>query len=304
MNLYQQRVLDARKEFLKLNKKQEKELLRIYQELAKQLSGEIDSCRTSSSKQHLSGIEEIVQAYMNELNSKLNNVIKSNIKSSSQIASTTSLAYYESITDDVKLKSMFNKSVINTSSSTVKKLVQGNYYADGKTLDKRIWNVTKSNAKDIDTLIKVNVARGANARKLAQHVEKYINPTKRIEAKTLEVGMNKSISYQAQRLARTSITHSFAETTIENAKKNPFNLGIKWNLSASHGIRMKGKTDECDDYDGKVFKPNEVPLQHPNCLCYFTQENEDIDKVIKELKNWNNGKFNLKLDKWLESYES
>lgn len=120
MNLYQQRVLDARKEFLKLNKKQERELLRIYQELAKELSSEIASCRTSSSKQYLSGMEEIFQAHMNELNGKLNNVIKSNIKSSSQIASTTSLAYYESIADDVKLRSMFNKSVINTSSNTVK----------------------------------------------------------------------------------------------------------------------------------------------------------------------------------------
>lgn len=300
MNLYQQRILDARKEFLKLNKKQERELLRIYQELAKELSSEISSCKTSSSKQYLSGIEEIVQSYMNELNSKLNNVIKSNIKSSSQIASTTSLAYYDSITDDVKLRSMFNKSVINTSASTVKKLIQGKYYEDGKTLDKRIWNVTKSNAKDIDTLIKVNVAKGANARKLAQQLERYINPAKRIEAKTLEVGMNKSISYQAQRLARTSITHSFTETTIENAKNNPFNKGIKWNLSASHSFRMHGKTDICDDYDGRVFKPNEVPLQHPNCLCCFTEENEDINKAIKELKAWNKRRSNSKLDKWYE----
>ncbi|MCW6075482.1 exonuclease SbcC [Clostridium sporogenes] len=298
MNLYQQRVLDARRKFLKLNKAQEKELLTIYQKLAKELSSEIASCRTSSSKQYLSGMEEIVQAYMNELNIKLSQTIKCNIQTSSQIASSTQLAYYESIGDDVKLRSMFNKSVINTSSNTVKKLVQGKYYEDGKTLDKRIWNVTKSNAKDIDTLIKVNVAKGANARNLAQQLERYINPTKRIEAKTLEVGMNKSLAYQAQRLARTSITHAFAETTIENAKKNPFNKGIKWNLSASHSARMHGKTDECDDYDGKVFKPNEVPLQHPNCLCYFTEENEDINKVIKDLKAWNKGKSNPKLDKW------
>lgn len=122
MNLYQQKVLDARKEFLKLNKKQERELLRIYQELAKQLSGEIASCKTSSSKQHLNGMEEIVQAYMNELNINLRQTIKGNVQASSQIASSTSLAYYESITDDIKLRSMFNKSVIRTSSNTVKNL--------------------------------------------------------------------------------------------------------------------------------------------------------------------------------------
>lgn len=308
MNLYQQKILKARKEFLNLNLKQERELLRIYQELAKELSSEIASCRTSSSKQYLSEMENLVQAYMNELNSKLNNVIKSNIKSSSQISSAVSLAYYESITNDVKLRSMFNKSVISASSNTVKKLIQGKYYEDGKTLDQRIWNITRKNAKDIDTLIKTNIARGANARKLAQQVERYINPAKRIEAKTLEAGMSKSIPYQAQRLARTSITHAFAETTIENSKNNPFNLGIKWNLSDSHYVRQVKRwgKDICDKYatqnDYKlgigVFALDRCPMQHANCLCYLTEENLDIDKAIEELKGWSNGKDNPKLDKW------
>ena len=40
MNTYQQAVLKARKKFLRLNKSQEKELLNLYTELAKQL--EID----------------------------------------------------------------------------------------------------------------------------------------------------------------------------------------------------------------------------------------------------------------------
>ncbi|KEH84588.1 hypothetical protein [Clostridium novyi] len=298
MNLYQQRVLDARKKFLKLNKKQERELLRIYQELAKQLSSEIASCRTSSECKYLRNLNEIVQIYVSKLDGKLNDVIEGIIKSSSEIASSTSLAYYESITDDIKLRSMFNKSVIKTSSNTVKKLVQGSYYEDGKTLDHRIWNITKKNANDIDTLIKVNISKGANARELAKQVDKYVNPLKRTEAKTFVSGMSKNVSYQAQRLARTSITHSFAETTIENAKNNPFNIGLKWNLSSSHP-----RHDICDDYAGKVFQPEDAPLQHCNCLCYFTEENIPIEDAIKELKTWSNGKANNKLDKWLEEYE-
>lgn len=304
MNLYQQRVLEARKEFLKLNKKQEKELLKIYQELAKQLSSEITSCRTSSGDKYLRELNEIVQANINKLNIKLSSTIKSNIETSSQIASSVDLTYYEAITDDVNIRAMFNSLVVSTSSNTVKKLIQGKYYADGKTLDQRIWNITKSNAKDIDTLIKVNVARGANARKLAQQLDRYINPAKRIEAKTLEVIMNKSISYQAQRLARTSITHVFSETTIENVKINPFNKGIKWNLSSSHYERQvkRDSPDICDEYAGRVFKPNEAPLQHPNCLCYFTEENENIDQAIKKLKSWTKGEKNLKLYRWLNEY--
>ncbi|GAA0076182.1 hypothetical protein UT300005_05600 [Clostridium sp. CTA-5] len=298
MTTYQEVVLNARKKFLMLNKIQEKELLNLYKELANQLQNDIAACRTSSQDAYLRKLNEIVQVNINQLNSQLSAMVKANIETSSQIASTVESFYYQQITDDSVLSTMFNNVVLNTSRKTVTKLIQGAYYEDGKTLDQRLWNITKSNAKDIDTLIKVNVLKGANARELALQVNKYVNPTKVLEAHALEDGMSEKIAYQSQRLARTSITHAFAETTIENAKNNPFNKGIKWNLSASHSFRMHGKTDICDDYSGRVFKPNEIPLQHPNCLCYFTEENIDIDQAIKELKEWNNGGTNLKLDKW------
>lgn len=303
MNAYQEAILNARKKFLKLNKEQEKELLRIYKELANQLSRDIASCRTSSQEAYLRKLSEIVQVNIQDLNSQLGKVIKDNTETSSQIASTVEKFYYKSITDNVALSTMFNGMVLNTSRKTVSKLIQGGYYKDGKTLDNRIWNLTKNNARDIDTLIKVNITRGANARTLAKQVDKYVNPLKRTEAKTIVNGMSSKVSYQAQRLARTSITHSFAETTIENAKNNPFCKGIKWNLSPGHSIRMHGKTDVCDDYNGKIFKIDEVPLQHPNCGCYLEEAVEDMDKVIEELKAWTRGETNTKLDKWYEKYK-
>lgn len=296
MTTYQEAILNARKKFLKLNKEQEKELLRIYKELANQLSEEIATCRTSSQDAYLRKLNEIVEVNINQLNSQLNEIVKANIETSSQIASTVENFYYQAITDNIALSTMFNSMVLNTSRKTVLKLIQGGYYKDGTTLDKRIWNITRKNAKDIDTLIKVNVLRGANARTLAKQVDNYVNPLKRTEAKTIVSGMSSKVSYQAQRLARTSITHSFAETTIENAKSNPFNNGIKWNLSSSHSVRMHGKTDECDDYNGKIFKPNEVPLQHPNCMCYFTEEVISIDSAIERINRWVDGGKDIELD--------
>lgn len=297
MSLYQEEVLKARKKFLNFNKSQEKELLNLYKELADQLSNEILDCRTSSQDAYLKKLYEIVELNINQLNLKLNNMIKDNIETSSQIAGTIQNIYYQSITDDSALLAMFKSMAINNSRKTVNKLIQGNYYKDGKTLDNRLWNITQKNKNDINILIKANVLRGANARELAKQLNRYVNPTKALQAHALADGMNPKIAYQAQRLARTSITHSFAETTIENAKTNPFNKGIKWNLSASHDIRMHGKKDICDEYSGRVFKPNSVPIQHPNCLCYFTEENVDIDEAIKELKAWSNGENNSKLDK-------
>lgn len=302
MTTYEEAVLKARRKLLKLNKKQEKELLNLYKELSNQLSKEILTCKTSSKDAYLKKLSKIVDTNVQQLNFKLGNIVKGNIKSSSKIASEIETIYYKHTVKDATLFAMFKSMPINTSRKTVSKLIQGNYYKDGKTLDSRLWNITKKNAKDIDTLIKVNILKGANANELARELDKYINPNKILKARTLEAGISPNISYQAQRLARTSITHAFAETTIENAKNNPFNIGIKWNLSPSHSARMHGKTDICDEYNGKVFKPRDVPLQHPNCLCYLTEENMDIDKVIDELNLWTEGGSNPKLDEWYKQY--
>ncbi|MBN1058519.1 hypothetical protein [Clostridium botulinum] len=309
MTTYQETVLNARKKFLKLNKTQEKELLNLYKELANQLSHDISTCRTSSQDVYLRKLNEIVQVNINQLNSQLSAMVKDNIETSSQIASTVESFYYHQITDDSVLSTMFNNSVLNTSRKTVSKLIQGGYYKDGKTLDQRLWNITKNSAKDIDSLIKVNLLKGANAKELAQQVNKYVNPLKKLELKNDEVGFSKNVSYQASRLARTSITHSFRETQIQQAMNNPFNIGMKWELSPSHGIRMHGKTDVCDDYAGQdsyglgigVFPIDKTPIGHPQCLCITYEVNTDIKSAMKELKEWSNGGSNSKLDKWYEN---
>jgi len=308
MSTYEQTVLNARKQFLKLNKTQEKELVNLYKELAKQLQLDIVTCRTTSQEKYLNNLHQIVELNINDLSGELNKIIKANIETSSQIASGTELAYYQAITDDVFLSAAFKGMVINTSHETVKRLIQGKFYKDKASLDKRLWNITDKSIKNIDTLIKVNVLRGANAKELAKQVEKYVNPLKKLELKNDEVGFNKNVSYQASRLSRTSITHSFRETQIQQAMNNPFNMGMKWELSPSHGIRMHGKSDICDDYTNQnnyglgigVFPFDKMPIGHPQCLCITYQVNTDIRSAMEELKAWTNGEENEKLDKWFE----
>lgn len=306
MSTYEQTVLNARKQFLKLNKTQEKELVNLYKELAKQLQSDIVTCRTTSQEKYLNNLHQIVELNIKDLNGELNKIIKANIETSSQIASGTELAYYQAITDDISLSAAFKGMVINTSHETVKRLIQGKFYKDKTSLDKRLWNITNKSIKNIDTLIKVNVLRGANAKELAKQVEKYVNPLKKLEVKNDEVGFNRNVSYQASRLARTSITHSFRETQIQQAMNDPFNMGMKWELSPSHGVRMHGKSDICDDYAGQdnyglgtgVFPVDKMPIGHPQCLCITYQVNTDIRSAMKELKAWSNGEDNEKLDKW------
>lgn len=304
MNTYQQAVLKARKQFLRLNKSQEKELLNLYTELAKQLESDISKCRTTSKELYLKKLHNIVVANIRDMHGDLKKIVTDNIITSSEIASSADYAYYEAITKDTGLLTTFNSMILSTREKTVKKLIQGKFYKDKTSLSQRLWNLENNNIKSIDIAIKTNVLRGANARELAKNLEKYVNPKKRLEIKTDAVGFNKDISYNASRLARTSITHSFSETMINNAMNNPFNKGLKWNLSASHSARMHGKTDMCDDNAGKVFAPEEIPLQHPCCLCFFTEENISISEASKRLKVWSEGAEDKDLDKWYEKNKS
>lgn len=302
MNEYKKRILQARKEFINLNFEQEKELFKIYNDAADKLIGKILNMTDSRTKIHNIEQYKIINEYRTELYNNLNKTIENNILKSSNIQKGVQLSFVDMIAPDAKINEALKRTITKVSNDTVKQLIAGEYYKDGKTLSKRIWNLTGDNGNKIDAIIKDNIAKGANVRELAKDLEKYVNPKNRITPKTFADGIGgDSISYQARRLARTSITHAQTEVMIQNAKKNPFCLGLKWNLSASHSARMHGKSDVCDNYNGKTFKPDEVPLQHANCLCYFTEVLQDFDECIKTMNNWSNGEINPGIDEWIKA---
>ncbi len=262
------------------------------------------------STKYLKKLNKSIEKYINELNQRLVPVTEKSIIEASNIAKELQMYYYQSIVPNESIKFACDAMCIKTTTSVVEKLVASNFYKDKRSLDSRIWGYSNKNRKDIDRLIKANVARGANAKTLAKSLDNYVNPVKKTEAKTLEVGMNKSISYQAQRLARTSITHAFVETSVQNAINNPMCIGLQWNLSSQHYIRQvkwRGE-DECDEYAEQnryglgegVFPPEKYPIPHPNCLCYPTQVIVPINEASKMMNDWATGGDNDILDSWFD----
>lgn len=305
MNKYSEAVKNARKEYIKLNLKQKQELQQIYTQLAAELSEEILEWPESRTRTHLEQMYQIVNKYSKELYFDLKEHTTKYINTAADLQTNVQLSFVDMLELEPVIDTALRRSITVISSRAVKQLIAGEYYKDDKTLSKRLWRITKNNKKNIDTVIKMNVARGCNARTLAEELEKYINPKKRIISKSFAAGINShDISYQAQRLARTSITHVMAEVQIQNSIINPFNKGLMWNLSPEHSFRMHGKQDECDDRDGKVYKPEEMPLQHANCMCYFTEVLEDVHKCIKDINAWVNGASNPDIEKWIYAYKN
>lgn len=300
MNPYKKKVLEARKKILQLTIEQEKQINNIYAKSAARLIDEIlELPDISRTRVHDIDIARLLNDYTKDLYKQLFPNIKDNMMESSIIQRQVILDFVDQVAKDRKLSEIVKHNINSYSNTVVKNLIAGEYYKDGKTLSKRLWNLTLDNGNKIDEFIKINIASGANARKLANDLELLINPNNRIVTNNFKAGFNSyKISYQAQRLARTSITHAATETQIQNAKKNPFSKGLRWNLSASHSARMHGKTDICDDYNGQIFKPEETPLQHPNCLCYFTEEVADIDDAIVRINKWVEGNEDRELESW------
>ncbi len=300
MSFYKKKVLEVRKKILRLTLEQKRQINHIYAKSANRLINEIlELPDISRTRVHDIDIARLLNDYTKDLYKQLYPNIKDNMMESSIIQRQVILDFVDQVAKDRKLSEIVKHNINSYSNTVVKNLIAGEYYKDGKTLSKRLWNLTLDNGNKIDEFIKMNIASGANARKLANDLELLINPNNRIVTNNFKAGFNSyKISYQAQRLARTSITHAATETQIQNAKKNPFSKGLRWNLSASHSARMHGKTDICDDYNGQIFKPEETPLQHPNCLCYFTEEVADIDDAIARINKWVEGNEDKELDSW------
>lgn len=310
-NSYTKKVLEARKKLLLLDKKIQLEILNVYKDASKIILSDIAKNRELNlSNKYLKKLNKSIEKYINELNQRLVPITKKSVIEASNIAKELQLYYYQSIVPNASINLVCDAMCIKTTTNVVEKLVTGNFYKDKRSLDSRIWGYSNKNRKDIDRLIKANVAKGANAKTLAKSLDNYVNPVKKTEAKTLEVGMNKSISYQAQRLARTSITHAFVETSVQNAINNPMCIGLQWNLSSQHYIRQvkwRGE-DECDEYAEQnryglgegVFPPEKYPIPHPNCLCYPVQVIIPISEASKMMENWLGGGDNDILDSWYD----
>lgn len=298
MNEYQKRVLEARKGIIKLTLEQQKEIQKIYEDMSKNLIPQILNMKDCRTKIHQIEIYKIVNQYQTELYNKLNSSITSAINKAAFIETGVQLSFVDMIAPNVRIKEALNRTITNISSRTVEQLIAGNYYKDGKTLNKRIWGYTERNYSQIDKIIKSNIAKGANVKELAKDLNGFVRPSAKTTASINRLGLDSSICYQAQRLARTSITHAQTEVKIQNAKNNPFCKGLRWCLSSSHE-----RQDICDDYEGKVFEPDDVPLQHPNCMCYFEDVLEDMDNAIDRINRWAEGAEDTKLDKWCEGFD-
>ena len=84
---------------------------------------------------------------------------------------------------------------------------------------------------------------------------------------------------------------------VQSQMHNPFCTGIIW-----HSEMIEGRTCElCAERDGTVFAVNDLPLDHPNGLCYFEPALEDMDTIADRLADWTNGEDDEGIEEYIEN---
>ena len=208
-----------------------------------------------------------------------------------------------------KLVDITNRKVIN-------QMIQGNIYHDGKGLSDRIWDTAKTSGNKISIAINSCIAQGMGAADMSQNLKEFAMgghhtwSRNKIREKLGDGYARKygsgGLDYEALRLARTTLTHQAQIAVINSSKINPYLQFVKW-----HSDHQAGRTcQQCIDRDGQLFKIDEVPLDHPNGMCWI-QPVYSIDgkteatpeEIAKDMKAWAEGSKNSKLMDKIPEYK-
>lgn len=288
----------------KLTRKQYKQIKNLYKEAAKDLKIKSDKARKGSlTERWAKDYRKAVKSEISQVNKILFKQILDNIVKSANLAAGIQLNFFNLV--DKKYKLNMSKSFTNMFSKVpndaVEELVKGNIYKDGRGLSKRIWWTGNKVNGDIDKIIQKGIVEKKSAIELAQDLQTYVNPDMQKEWNWKKVypGTSKTVDYNAQRLARTSISHAYTLALLRSCERNPFITKIRW-----HSVFAPGRTCAlCRDRDGQEYLLADCPLDHPNGLCY--QEpllDYDLAEIGSRLGDWVSGSNDSMLDKWFNKY--
>lgn len=180
----------------------------------------------------------------------------------------------------------------------VQRIIGGKIYDGSWSLSKAIWRAEQKTNQDINYILAKGLAENRTIEELSNDLMTFVRPdaVKPWEWKKVYPNTGKSIEYNSQRLARTMIQHSFQSAMVRAERKNPFCEGIRW-----HSAEIHGRTcDLCRDRDGQVFTVRNLPYDHPNGLCWYEPELEDLNSISDRLAKWANGEEDGNIDAYIK----
>lgn len=266
---------------------QQREIAKLYEDWADDIAKQAEyySHKFNSSAYVSERYYKQLRRQLRKTSQEVSNEIYNKIKSNMYLISD------EVVKSNVKwLKSFgFSEEGLNATFSyvpkdTVERLVTGQIYKSGWSLSKRIWGDNERTLKDIYQVMAKGIAEQKPIYDIAKDLESYVRPNARLPwnlrmADGVRI-YKKQVDYNAQRLARTLVQHSYQQSFISTTKDNPFILDYVWRANGSRVCEL------CMSRDGVHYKKDDLPMDHPNGMCVMEPS---IDKDMNEkLADWFN----------------
>ena len=292
---------DGEKARLTITKEQENEISKLYHQVylkykkqmnALPLQGE-GTVSQSLKKTYLNKLTKQLKAAYQSLGEGLEKQIVKGMESTASAVVQSNADWLSKV--GLKIEGAYS----HVPKYIVSLLSTGKLYGGGWTLSKAIWGESQKHADDINKIVAAGVAGNKSAYDIAKDLEKYVNPSAKKEWDWSKVypGTSKKVDYNAQRLARTMVSHAYQQSLLSSTKYNPFVKGYRWR--SAHSDRT---CELCNDRDGQLYSANDLPLDHPNGMCTFIAElSGSLTDIADRLGDWVNGADDPALDEWAKS---
>lgn len=287
-------IADASKR--KLDSETAKKIKSLYEEVAKNLEYKlsyVDLSKVSGGMQqyYLESMQKEVEKSIDNIDKKLQSVIKSAAKSSGELVITAQNTIMSKA--GLTLKGAYGY----VPEQIVENLISGSLYKGNWSLSKSIWKSGRKVKSDVQSVVAKGLAENKPIKNISDDLVKYLKPSakKPWDWGKVYPGVTTKVDYNAQRLARTMVQHAYQQAMVQSMKYNPFCKGVIW-----HSVFAHGRTCElCQERDGITYTLAKLPLDHPNGLCYFEPALDDMNTIADSLADWAQGKPNQGIDDYI-----
>lgn len=300
LGIYPSLVREAQKKRIQISRNQQKEIHKLYEEIARDLNGELKKHDSKTlTYRWLKDYAASVSKASTGLYNAIKNEMTSSVLATGEAVAEAEKAFYSNLAP--ALSKRFSDVFSDIPKSVADELLSGGIYHQFAGLSERLWDYQRQFNRDIQTVIVKGIAAQKSAYDLAKDLELYLNPSakKPWNWGIVYPGTNRKVDYIAQRLARTSVTHAYQMSFQRSTRDNPFVEKYQWHSSNSGRV-----CSICAARDGMYYEKDQLPLDHPNGMCAVTAViSKSDDEITDELAAWAKGKPNAGLDKWLNPVE-
>lgn len=283
-----------------LTEEQQKEIQQLYKRVSRRIGREASKLPNTTSgvlrKLYLKDLQKKINEELKNLRFDVYNTITKNMESMVDSVVLCNLRFLVDV--HITVEGAFS----HVAPDVINSIISGKLYSGNWSLSKSLWQHTLKSQKDINKIIAEGILQNKGAYDIAKDLEKYVNPFARKSWEWAKVypGTSLKVDYNAQRLARTMVSHAYEQSFVRTTQNNPFVTKYRWDASNSSRV-----CELCASRDGVLFDKDKLPLDHPNGMCTFIAVMPDsMETIADRVADWVQGNPDPELDKYVKELKS